>query len=66
MSYRVVLEKDGQIIQTLYWGASLDETRRIARKMACKYGADRVRIFELDGAEVCFEERPFGGVLEDL
>jgi hypothetical protein len=63
-SYRVVIEKDGQI-QTLYWAGSLEETRRIARKIACKRAADGLRIFELGGAEVCFEERPFGGASED-
>jgi hypothetical protein len=66
MSYRVVIEKDGQDIQTLYWGGSLEETRRIARKIARKSGADGLRIFELGGAEVCFEQRPFGGASEDL
>jgi hypothetical protein len=66
MSYRVVIEKDGQNIQTLYWGGSLEETRRIARKMACKYAADSLRIFELGGDEVCFEPRPFGDASEDL
>jgi hypothetical protein len=66
MSYRIVIEKDGQNIQTLYWGGSLAETRRIARKIACKYAADGLRIFELGGAEVCFEQRPFGGGSEDL
>jgi hypothetical protein len=65
MSYRVVIEKDGQNIQTLYWGGSLQETRRIARKIACKYAADGLRIFELDGAEVSFEQRPFGDASED-
>ena len=65
MSYRVVIEKDGQNIQTLYWGGSLEETRRVARKLACKYAADGLRIFELAGAELCFEQRPFGGASED-
>jgi hypothetical protein len=66
MSYQVVIEKGGQNIQTLYWGGSLEETRRIARKIACKYAADALRIFELSGLEICFEQRPFGGASEDL
>jgi hypothetical protein len=64
--YRVAIEKDGHNIQTLYWAASLEETRRLARKIARKYAADGLRIFELGGAEVCFEQRPFGGASEDL
>jgi hypothetical protein len=66
MSYQVVIEKDGQNIQTLYWGGSLEETRRIARKIAGKYAADALRIFELGGLEICFEQRPFGGASENL
>jgi hypothetical protein len=65
MTYRVVIEKDGQNVQTLYWGGSLEETRRIARKIARKSAADVLRIFELGGAEICFEECPFGGASED-
>lgn len=65
MSYRIVIEKDGQNIQTLYWGGSLEETRKIARKMACKSAADGLRIFEFSGAEVYFEQRPFGVASED-
>jgi len=66
MSYRVVIEKDGENIQTFYWGGSLEETRRIARKMARDSAADILRIFELGGSEICCEKRPFGGASEDL
>jgi hypothetical protein len=66
MRYRVVIEKDGRNIQRLYWAGTLEETRRLARKMACKHAADSLRIFELSGAEVCFEQRPFEGTSEDL
>ena len=67
MSYRIVIQKDGQDIQTLYWTGSLEETRRLARKIACEYEADALRIFELKGdAEVCLEERPFGCAADDL
>ena len=55
MAYRIVIEKDGFNIRRLYWAGSLEETRRLASKIACKYAADGLRIFELDGAEVCFE-----------
>jgi hypothetical protein len=66
MNYRVVIQKDGNNIQTLYWTGPLEETRRLARKVACEYDADALRIFELKGAEVCSEERPFGCSSEDL
>jgi hypothetical protein len=62
--YRVVIRKDGHNIQRLYWAGSLQETRGLARKIACKYAADDLRIFELGGDEVCFEQRPFGGASE--
>lgn len=65
MSYRVVIEKDGENMQTLYWGGSLEEARGIARKLARKSAADVLRIFELGGAEICFEESPFCGGSED-
>ena len=64
MTYRIVIEKDGRNIRRLYWAGSLEETRRLARKIACKYVADGLRIFELGGAEVCFEQGPFGCALE--
>ena len=66
MTYRIVIEKDGFNIRRLYWTGSLEETRRIARKIACKYAADALRIFELGGVEICFEQRPFGVASEDL
>jgi hypothetical protein len=66
MTYRVVIEKDGRNIQTLYWAGSLEETRWLAREIARKYAAGGLRIFEFGGAEVCFEQRPFGGTSEDL
>jgi hypothetical protein len=58
MTYRIVIEKDGLNIRRLYWAGSLEETRRLARKIACKYAADGLRIFELGGAEVCVEQGP--------
>jgi hypothetical protein len=60
MIYRVVIEKEGRNIPTLYWAESLEETRRLARDIACKYAADGLRIFEFGGVEVCFEQRPLG------
>jgi hypothetical protein len=58
MTYRIVIEKDGLNIRRLYWAGPLQETRRLARKIAFKYAADGLRIFELGGAEVCFEQGP--------
>jgi hypothetical protein len=66
MTYRIVIEKDGFNIRKLYWTGSLEETRRLARKIASKYAADGLRIFELGGDEVCFEQSPFGGASEEL
>ena len=66
MTYRVVIEKDGRDIKRLYWAGSLEETRRLARKITRKYAADGLRIFELGGDEVCFEQSPFGGASEEL
>lgn len=67
MSYRIVIQKNGSNIQTLYWTGSLEETRSLARKIACEYEADTLRIFELKGeAEVCSEERPFGCASDDF
>ena len=66
MRYRVVIEKNGHNIQTLYWAGALEETLGLARNIACKYEADGLRIFELGGAEVWFEQRPFEGTSEDL
>ena len=66
MAYRVVIEKDGRNIKRLYWAGPLEETRRLARKIACKYAADGLRIFELGGAEVCIEQGPFGGASEEV
>jgi hypothetical protein len=65
MRYEVVIKKDGHHIQRLYWAGTLEETQRLARKMACKLAADDLRIFELGGVEVCFEQRPFGCTSED-
>ena len=56
MTYRIVIEKDGLNIRRLYWTGSLEETRRLARKITRKYAADGLRIFELGGPEVCFEQ----------
>jgi hypothetical protein len=66
MRYRVVIQKDGRNIQRLYWAGSLEETRVLARKIAYKYAADDIRIFEVGGDEVCFEQRPFGDASEDF
>ena len=59
MSYRVVVQKDGRDIGTLYWNGSLEETQRLARQIAIKYDADAFRIFDSSDAEVGSEKRPF-------
>jgi hypothetical protein len=59
MSYRVVIQKDGRDIGTLYWSGSLEETQRLARQIAINCEADDFRIFDLSGAEISSEKRPF-------
>jgi hypothetical protein len=59
MSYRVIIEKDGRDIGTLYWNGSLEETQRLARQIAVKCEADAFRIFDLSSVEVASEMRPF-------
>jgi hypothetical protein len=59
MSYRIVFQNDARDIQTLYWNGSLDEISRLARQTALKCEADTYRIFDVTGAEVGSEKRPF-------
>ena len=59
MRYRVVIQKDGRDIGTLYWNGSLEETKRLARQIAVKREADAFRIFDSSAAEVGSEKRPF-------
>ena len=59
MSYRVIIEKDGRDIGTLYWNGSLEETQRLARQIAVQCEADAFRIFDFLSAEVAAEKRPF-------
>jgi hypothetical protein len=56
--YEAVLLRIGEEIQTLYWNGSLQETVNLARTIALKCEADRLRIIELtdSGAEVRLEE----------
>jgi hypothetical protein len=52
--YEVVLLRNGEEIQTLYWNGFLQETVNLARTIAVKCEADRFRIIEVadGGAEV--------------
>jgi hypothetical protein len=59
VSYRVVFQKDGRDIGTLYWNGLLAETQRLARRVAIKGDADAFRISDFTGAEVSSEQRPF-------
>jgi transposase len=58
MVYKVVLQRNGQEIVTIYWSGSLEETTNLARTIALKCEADRFRIIEFaaSGAEVRSEE----------
>ena len=52
--YQVVFYRNGLDIETLYWVGSFEETRALARKIACKGGAE-FRIFKqvyLEGSQV--------------
>ena len=59
MSYRVVIQKDGRDIGTLYWSGSSEETQRLARQIPIKCDADAFLIFDLSGVEVGSEKRTF-------
>lgn len=59
MSYRVIIQKDGRDIGTLYWNGSLEETQRLAGQIAIKCEADAFRIFDSTDAEVGSEKGPF-------
>ena len=59
MTYRVVFQKDGRDIGTLYWNGALEETQRLARQIATKGDADAFRVSDFTDVEVCSEKRPF-------
>jgi hypothetical protein len=56
--YRVVFQRDGRVIQTLYWNGSFEATRSLARQIAIKVEADAWRIFDSTDAEVPSEKHP--------
>lgn len=58
MSYRVVFQKDGRDIGTLYWNGSLEETRFLATQIAIKVAADDFRISDFTDTQVDAEKRP--------
>jgi hypothetical protein len=57
--YRVLIQKDGRDIGTLYWNGSLEETRRLATQIAIKCEGDAFRIFDFTDAELASEKGPF-------
>jgi hypothetical protein len=59
MRYRVVFQKDGRDIGTLYWNGSPEETQRLARQIAINGDADAFRISDFTDAEIGSEKRPF-------
>jgi len=58
MSYRIVLQRNGHDIGTLYWNGSLEETRRLATHIAIECEVDAYEIFDFTDAEATSEERP--------
>ena len=62
MVYRVVFHRDGREVGTLYWSGSLEETKRLARRIASERDADRFEVSVLadKAAETYIERRPFG------
>jgi hypothetical protein len=61
MGYKIVLEREGRETETLYWSGSLEETVRLAKKVASERGAAKYRIIEIAGIgqEVFSESAPF-------
>ena len=63
MIYQVVLLRDGgDVVETLYWNGTLEETRDLARAAAAKWDAEFFLVFDFDGSgDVIYsEQRPFG------
>jgi hypothetical protein len=59
-AYQVVFYRNGHDIETLYWVGSFEETQALARKIACKGGAE-FRIFK----QVYSERTRVGLAVED-
>jgi hypothetical protein len=57
--YRIVFQRAGRAVQTLYWNDSLGETRSLARYIAVKSEVDAFQIFDFTGAEIASEKHPF-------
>ena len=57
--YRIVFQRAGRAVQTLYWNDSFEETRRLAIYIAVKSEADAFQIFDFTGAEIASEKHPF-------
>ena len=49
ISYRIVFQRQGHDIETLYWRGSAEETRRLARGITFRCGADGFRMVEFAG-----------------
>ena len=60
MVYKVVFERGGREIETLYWNGSLEETISLARSAALECGFEEFHIVEsaVSGAEVFSEKLP--------
>ena len=63
MNYRVVLQRGGRDVETLYWNGAMCETKELARVVALAWDADVFLVMEVDGrgAVICLEQRPFDG-----
>jgi hypothetical protein len=48
LSYQIVFQREGHRIETIYWTGSLEETRELAKRIACRLAADDMQIIEFN------------------
>ena len=48
VSYQVVFQREGHPIETIYWTGSLEETRGLAKRIACRLAADGFQFIEFN------------------
>ena len=60
LGYKIILQRNGQDIETIGWNGVLKETRELARRLGLLLDADVFWITDLTtGEEVCMEHAPF-------
>jgi len=58
MSFRVVFQREGHNVETIYWAGPLEETRELARRIAIRGGGDA---FEIQALGDCDAEGVLAG-----